>query len=756
MSRAEPVAFVAGGTVQAGGGIYLPRRADDELLEHCLAGDFTYILTSRQMGKSSLMIRAAERLVDKGAVPIVIDLTEFGAQTTAEQWYKGLLLGVEEQAMLGTPAAGWWARQADHSFAHKFTRYLREVALKERAERLVVFVDEIDTTLRLDFTDDFFAAIRFLYQQRAAEPDLRRLSFVLIGVATPGDLIKDPTRTPFNVGYRLELTDFTLDEAAPLADHLAVPAPLRRELIGWILSWTNGHPYLTLRAIRSLADSPPPAWTASLVDERIGELFLRAGADSDSNLHFVRDMLTKKAFNREAVLRTYWNIRRGRQVVDKELDQVGNWLKLSGVVRRQDGVLRVRNPIYERVFDERWARDHLRLHVNWRRRLATVAAALLVLTVVLTIPLAYYAWRQKEEALFQARQAEIQRDDAVRRRQIAEESFNKRARTLEEAQKVAEDLKTSNPAAAEAIGSLVAQGKEEVRQDRATLAAPDGGTAEAAAGISPPAAPHGRIAHQSQRQPRPRPNHHRLQCAARINRRSGACSTRIRRRMRRGTSRRSRQVQELTPVMQKAVAAELAGGRQQVRIDGRHQRARTAGGAPWSLPGWRRRIVRPQRRFQPGGRGRNVHAGKAARTLDDRQCAAAALIVAGPPRAVTRSRCDRCRRRSQRPRRGNCARAGGASCSRLRGRADNRRRLPIRSAHASQASCTTCVRRSIRWPWRRRSSSPYRSAITAWNGFMRRRRWPIPSTAGRRRQSSRARLPRRPPRWAPTIAPIAG
>ena len=98
-------------------------------------------------------------------------------------------------------------------------------------------------------------------------------------------------------------------------------------------------------------------------------MFLRGGADSDSNLQFVRDMLTKKAFNREAVLRTYWNIRRGVAVQDKELDQVDNWLKLSGVVQRQNGLLRVRNPIYERVFDEGWAHDHLRLHVNWRRRL---------------------------------------------------------------------------------------------------------------------------------------------------------------------------------------------------------------------------------------------------------------------------------------------------------------------------------------------------------------------------------------------------
>ena len=91
MNTPEAFAFVAGGTVQAGGGVYLDRRADRELLEHCLAGDFTYILTSRQMGKSSLMIRTAERLAAEGARPVIIDLTEFGAQTTAEQWYKGFL-----------------------------------------------------------------------------------------------------------------------------------------------------------------------------------------------------------------------------------------------------------------------------------------------------------------------------------------------------------------------------------------------------------------------------------------------------------------------------------------------------------------------------------------------------------------------------------------------------------------------------------------------------------------------------------------
>jgi hypothetical protein len=475
MIRSDAFAFVAGGTVQAGGGVYLERRADRDLLEHCRAGDFTYILTSRQLGKSSLMIRTAERLADEGVLPVVVDLTEFGAQATAEQWYKGFLFAVQDQLGLRTSAAEWWDAHAEHDFSHRFTRYLGEVVLAERTERIVIFVDEIDTTLRLAFTDDFFAAIRFLYQKRAANPAFQRLSFVLIGVATPGDLIKDAARTPFNIGHRIDLTDFTLDEAAQLAEPLAIPEPAGRERIGWILRWTGGHPYLTLRVVRSLAESPPPDWTSEAVDDRVASLFFKEGAETDSNLQFVRDMLTKKAFDREAVLRSYGLIRRGDRVPDKELDQVTSWLKLSGVVCRRNGLLRVRNAVYEHVFDERWARDHLRLNVNWRRRLVRVATALLVLIVLVTIPLAIYAWTLKTEAEYQARQAELERDEAMRQRVIAETSLSDSIAALEKAQKAVVGLTpdaspasaaSPPPLATEAVGKELGDLSSKLREER--------------------------------------------------------------------------------------------------------------------------------------------------------------------------------------------------------------------------------------------------------------------------------------------------
>ncbi|MFL6280014.1 MAG: AAA-like domain-containing protein [Vicinamibacterales bacterium] len=473
---ADTSVLVAGGAVQAGGGLYLQRSADRDLLAYCRNGEFTYILTSRQMGKSSLMIRTAERLVEDGARPVIVDLTEIGAQTTAEQWYRGLLFTVGEQLGLATSAARWWDAHAEFSVGHRFARFFTEVVLRERPERIVVFVDEIDTTLRLTFTDDFFAGIRYLYQARASEPDLQRLSFVLIGVATPGDLIKDAGRTPFNIGHRLDLIDFTFEEALPLAAHLPISNEHRSDVMRWILHWTGGHPYLTLRVVRSFDDAPAPSWTERAVDERVAELFFSQAGENDSNLQFVRDMLTKNAFDKEAVLRTYRDVRRGRPFPDRELDQVAAWLKLSGVVCRRDGALEVRNAIYERVFDQRWARHHLWLHTNWRRRAARTLQVLVAIIGLITIPLsavALWQWRlsdsRRVEAVDARKLAESKADEARRASASAEASANKTLAALRSAEAALEELRRYNPKLTETLSANISaerQGAEKEFADR--------------------------------------------------------------------------------------------------------------------------------------------------------------------------------------------------------------------------------------------------------------------------------------------------
>jgi hypothetical protein len=56
-----------------------------------MRGEFCYVLTSRQMGKSSLMVHTAARLKQERAPVVVLDLTGVGQNLPVEQWCDGLL-----------------------------------------------------------------------------------------------------------------------------------------------------------------------------------------------------------------------------------------------------------------------------------------------------------------------------------------------------------------------------------------------------------------------------------------------------------------------------------------------------------------------------------------------------------------------------------------------------------------------------------------------------------------------------------------
>src|SRR5262249_35929709 len=186
----------------------------------------------------------------------------------------GLATEVADQLGLATEPLAWWGERAHLGPAQRLTEFLREVVLHEVAARVVIFVDEIDTTLSLDFTDDFYAAIRALYNARAQQQELERLAFVLIGVAIPGDLIKDPQRTPFNIGRQVQLSDFTAEEARPFADGLGLAPEQADAALARVLDWTSGHPYLTQRLCAAIAERRQDDGQARDVDALVHEIFL--------------------------------------------------------------------------------------------------------------------------------------------------------------------------------------------------------------------------------------------------------------------------------------------------------------------------------------------------------------------------------------------------------------------------------------------------------------------------------------------------
>jgi len=384
--------FVAGGTLWREAPSYIHRPADDELFKLALAGEYCNVLAARQMGKSSLMVQTANRLREAGVRTAILDISTLGGGiSTAEEWFFGFLDELTVQLGINENVDTWWEAHANHNPVQRFSVFLRDVLLRTVSGSIVVFVDEIDSALGMAFTDDFFAAIRAAYNARASDPEFPRLTFILLGVARPADLIRDRNRTPYNIGTHIDLSDFTLSELGPFQAVFDNLYPeYGAEILKWVLDWTNGQPYLTQKLCAELVRASESALTPESVEHTVTHLFLAEEARKESNLRAIRDRIGSSP-NKIKMLQVYEQILRGRSVIDEERSPAKNELKLTGLVRpTSQGQLEVRNRIYQTVFDLAWVRRNIP-----RSRTRQVALLSSVLAIVAFI-IAGYAIYQRQ------------------------------------------------------------------------------------------------------------------------------------------------------------------------------------------------------------------------------------------------------------------------------------------------------------------------------------------------------------------------
>uniref|UniRef100_UPI00286AAA55 AAA-like domain-containing protein n=1 Tax=Armatimonas sp. TaxID=1872638 RepID=UPI00286AAA55 len=135
--------YQVGGTLDWDAPSYLVRNADHALFERLRHGELCYVLDTRQVGKSSLLVRTAVRLLDQGINIVQIDISKQGRNVTPESWYLGLLYQFTDQLSLWETAEAFWESHASFSPVQRWFETIRHVVLADRESPLVAFLDVV-------------------------------------------------------------------------------------------------------------------------------------------------------------------------------------------------------------------------------------------------------------------------------------------------------------------------------------------------------------------------------------------------------------------------------------------------------------------------------------------------------------------------------------------------------------------------------------------------------------------------------------
>jgi WD40 repeat protein len=359
--------YQTGGSLDLDEPTYIKRKADEDLYARLLAGTFCYVLTSRQMGKSSLRIRVMDRLQQSGVRCIPIDLTGIGSQNiSASEWYYGIIELVIEHLKLTDviDLDEFWKQYQNLSPLQRLSKFV-DMLLSHISEPVVVFVDEIDSTIDLKFdADDFFIWIRYCYNFRRDKPQYNRLTFCLLGVATPTDLIQDKTRTPFNIGWKIKPQQFQVNQLMPLMDGLAEQFEDIEAVCKVIHDWTGGQPYLTQRICQLIQSElgkielgQEAESIARLVENRI--ITNWEYQDEQSHLKTIRDRLLKDDERAVRLLGLYQQVLQGAELSGDNFPERMALLLTGLVVISDQERLFSYNEIYRRVFSDEWIAQEL-------------------------------------------------------------------------------------------------------------------------------------------------------------------------------------------------------------------------------------------------------------------------------------------------------------------------------------------------------------------------------------------------------------
>jgi DNA-binding winged helix-turn-helix (wHTH) protein len=331
--------FVTHGPVPPDSRLFVGRVAEMKRFEKWLShvDCVGAVLGARQTGKTSLLLRLCHAFRDKCGFAFVDLQAVVGAQPAECFNY------IAEQMVEQLAETGRSDELSLPKDNRAFSTFLRELARRARAVRLVLILDEIgalppETALRLAGT------IRAAFTDRFLTPEFARYIFLLAGATDMLDLTAGRNSPLGNVTERIYLGDLSLAETEQLLGEGfgSTPPALLPQMNSQLHAWTGGHPYWTQFVAAALENQ-----SQTLTDEPVGNVVEHLLRTEDRNLpHVIRSLKADSGL---------WELTEtlldGATLPFSRTNAAIAKLELIGVLQEKNGRCSIRNRIYQEGLD---------------------------------------------------------------------------------------------------------------------------------------------------------------------------------------------------------------------------------------------------------------------------------------------------------------------------------------------------------------------------------------------------------------------
>lgn len=247
-----------GGAVPLKADYYIIRDTDKEFCDAIAREDFIVLVKgARQMGKTSLLARGLQKANEQQAKVLFTDLQMLNESQmeSIETFYKGLCAMITAKLKLNVYLEDVWKPRDSPNI--NFLNYMQQQVLDKIKGRLVWGIDEVDRLFSRKYGTEVFGMFRAWFNDCQIDPtEWSKLTLAISYATEPHLFITDANQSPFNVGTRMELQDFTKEQVAEFNRRYSPPPLVSEQEITLFHKLLNGHPYLTHRGLHEMATWP--------------------------------------------------------------------------------------------------------------------------------------------------------------------------------------------------------------------------------------------------------------------------------------------------------------------------------------------------------------------------------------------------------------------------------------------------------------------------------------------------------------------